>query len=60
MDHVGRISLSAIAVWIALFVMNVFRSKLLENAYQISFQTLVADISLIILASMNKALIGDV
>ena len=44
-DHVGRIGLSAIAIWIALFVMNVFRSKLLENAYQISFQRLVAEIS---------------
>lgn len=44
-DHVGRIGLSAIAIWIALFVMNVFRSKLLENAYQISFQMLVTEIS---------------
>ncbi|HHX24063.1 MAG TPA: diguanylate cyclase [Thermoanaerobacterales bacterium] len=44
-DHVGRIGLSAIAIWIALFVMNVFRSKLLENAYQISFQMLVAEVS---------------
>ena len=44
-DHVGRIGLSAIAIWIALFVMNVFKSKLSENAYQISFQKLVVDIS---------------
>jgi diguanylate cyclase (GGDEF)-like protein len=44
-DHVGRIALSALAIWIALFIMNVFRTKLLENAYQISFQELVADIS---------------
>jgi len=44
-DHFGRIALSAIAIWIALFIMNVFRSKLLENAYQISFQNLVTDIS---------------
>ncbi len=44
-DHVGRIGLCVIAIWIALFVMNVFRSKLLQNAYQISFQMLVAEIS---------------
>ena len=44
-DHVGRIALSALAIWIALFIMNVFRTKLLENAYQISFQELVMDIS---------------
>ena len=44
-DHVGRIALSAIAIWIALFIMNVFRNKLLENAYQISFQTLVTEVS---------------
>ncbi len=44
-DHVGRLSISATAIWITLFVMNVFRSKLRENAYQISFQKLVADIS---------------
>lgn len=44
-DHVGRIALSSLAIWIALFIMNVFRTKLLENAYQISFQELVTDIS---------------
>lgn len=44
-DHVGRLGFSAIAIWISLFVMNVFKSKLSENAYQISFQKLVADIS---------------
>ncbi|MGB3989604.1 MAG: EAL domain-containing protein [Acetivibrionales bacterium] len=44
-DHIGRIGLSAIAIWIAFFIMNVFRTKLLENAYQISFQELVAEIS---------------
>jgi diguanylate cyclase (GGDEF)-like protein len=44
-DHVGRIGLSVIAIWIALFVMNVFRFKLIENAYQISFQEMVAEIS---------------
>ena len=44
-DHVGRLGISVMAVWIALFVMNVFKSKLSENAYQISFQKLVADIS---------------
>ena len=44
-DHFGRIGISAIGVWIAIFVMTVFRSKLLENAEQLSFQTMVADIS---------------
>lgn len=44
-DHVGRIGFSVMAIWIALFVMNVFKSKLNENAYQISFQKLVVDIS---------------
>ncbi len=44
-DHVARLGLSALAIWIALFVMNIFKSKLSENAYQISFQKLVADIS---------------
>ncbi|HPU45067.1 MAG TPA: EAL domain-containing protein [Thermoclostridium sp.] len=44
-DHIGRIGLSIIAIWISLFVMNVFRVKLLENAYQISFQETVADIT---------------
>jgi diguanylate cyclase (GGDEF)-like protein len=44
-DHVGRLGLSVIAIWIAFFVMNVFRSKLLDNEYQISFQSLVTEIS---------------
>ena len=44
-DHVGRLGLSILAIWIAFFVMNVFRSKLLDNEYQISFQSLVAEIS---------------
>ncbi len=44
-DHVGRLGISILAIWIALFVMNIFKSKLSENAYQISFQKLVADIS---------------
>jgi diguanylate cyclase (GGDEF)-like protein len=44
-DYVGRLGISALAIWIALFVMSVFKSKLSENAYQISFQKLVADIS---------------
>jgi diguanylate cyclase (GGDEF)-like protein len=44
-DHFGRMAFSVLAVWAALFVMNVFRAKLLENAYQISFQELVTKIS---------------
>ena len=44
-DHVGRMGLSVIAIWIAVFVMNVFRFKLEENFYQISFQRMVAEIS---------------
>jgi len=44
-DYMGRIGISLITIWVAFFVMNVFRSKLLENAHQISFQNLVEKIS---------------
>lgn len=44
-DYVGRIGISLITIWVAFFVMNVFRSKLLENAHQINFQSMVEEIS---------------
>lgn len=44
-DHVGRIGISLITIWFTFFVMNVFRSKLLENAHQIKFQNLITELS---------------
>lgn len=58
-DHVGRLGISAMAIWIAFFVMGIFKSKLTENAFQISFQKLVADISQVYV-SANSNTFDDV
>lgn len=58
-DHIGRLGISALAIWIAFFVMSIFKSKLTENEYQISFQKLVADISQFYV-SANSSTFDDV
>jgi len=44
-DHIGRIGLLCIAIWLASYINRIFILRLKENADQISFQTLVSDIS---------------
>ena len=44
-DHIVRIGLYGIAIWLASYVNNIYILRLKENADQITFQTLISDIS---------------
>lgn len=44
-DHIGRLGLFAIGIWLAFYVNNVYILRLKENADQIEIQKLIADIS---------------
>ncbi len=44
-DHVVRLGMFMIAIWVAHFARRVYRSKLRENAEQISSQQIVVEIS---------------
>lgn len=44
-DHMARIGLFAIGIWLAYFVNKIYIIRLKENIYQVKFQTLLSDIS---------------